>query len=380
LYFNNEFISRIADEFVKKYDISILDWFKCSFAAFTLFQRDVSVNPEIRISKDINIPEKELLKYLRINSYSVEELRQHYLQVRKETEKEFHFLISYAFLEKPILLLPNGKYVSPLPSLIIRQLGHGLNELIRRIDKNGYHLGKAFQLYCSDVLNCLSADKQLYDEDYLQKLIKGEKCCDFLLCTNHENILIECKAVNFNVKVLTENGLKSSGLVTKVVEGISQIYETIEHIVSGKLKNINLDLNKPFVPIIVTLEEIPEANSDWYYNKIILGNDKAKKLKVMDKPNLIILRPIILSVNTLEKLISFMSSASVSCFDLYNEWSRLGYHFAGDWGIYLSQKIATEFAGRNIMLQFMGKEFNSFLQTLKVKSDLEESDFLLKMD
>ncbi|MFA5293831.1 MAG: hypothetical protein WC496_12480 [Phycisphaerae bacterium] len=330
LFYNNNFLSKLHDDFEKIHGISVEKWFLCSFSMYAMFLKTCIIPQKFKISPGININESDIQTYLNLSCYTVTEIRQRYFEVRKDIPREFHFLTRTAFVERPIIALENTLLVAPIPELIFRHMGHGLNGLFENIDSYGYCLGKSFQEYTKKTLNCLSDIIRLYSNEELEKLSAGEKSCDFLLVTQSENILIECKAIDFKVRTLTENAILKSNAFTKVKDGIRQIDNTLNNIKTGKLCLPSVDANKPFLKIVVTFGEMLGFNSDW------LLNEMCPLIKDVDEKTS---KPIILSVDGLEKLVLYIENTKEFLIDIYRSKQEKGYFLTGDWDTYLENKI-----------------------------------------
>jgi len=330
LFYDNTFMSRLHNDFEKKHGLSVEKWFLCSFGLYAMFSKTCVIPKKFKISPNINLNESDIQTYLNLSCYSIAEVKRRYFEVRKKDTEEFHFLIRTVFTERPIIELENARLVAPIPGLIFRHMGHELENLFECVDSNGYHIAKSFEEYTKKVLSCLGSSTRLYSNNELEKLSDGKKSCDFLLVTPSENILIECKAVNFKVRTLTENALLKSNAFEKIKDGICQIDNTLGNIKTGKLCLPDVDINKPFLKIVVTFGEIIGFNSNWLLNKMCPSiNDIDEKIG----------KPTILSIDGLEKLVLYIENSKESFISIYRSKQEKGYFMTGDWDAYLDNKI-----------------------------------------
>ncbi|OQA01594.1 MAG: hypothetical protein BWY69_01328 [Planctomycetes bacterium ADurb.Bin401] len=363
LFCDNIFINKLHYEFEKIYGISVEKWFLCSFALYAMFFKKIMIPKKFQISQNININENDIQKYLNLSCYSITEIKQRFFDIRRNISEEFHFLTRTAFIERPIIDLENGLLVTPIPELIFRHMGYGLNDLFEKIDSYGYYLGKSFQEYTKKTLSCLSKMVKLYSNEELEKLSEGEKSCDFLVETESENILIECKAIDFKVRTLTENAIFKSNAFSKVKDAICQIENTLYNIKTGKLLLPGINTNKPFLKIVVTFGEMFGFNSDWLLNHM-LSSIKSVNSNI---------KPIILSIDGLEKLVLYKENAHESLIDIYHSKLKEGYLITGDWDTYISNKISAIQTVKN--LDFFEDGFDEMFNKFGI--DIEEKRVII---
>ena len=342
LFAENEFTPKLFSNFENKYGISVEKWFRYSLGAYAMLRNDLMISRySIKIGENLPFSNDDFQKYFDLSILTKEQVKERYFESRKNIEPEFYFLIRTCFLERPILQLSNNKLISPIPELIFRHVGYGLYGLLKSLDKDGYYIGKSLQAYTRRVLEDLKTKKVLIDNISMEKIAKDQKSCDFLLSTEHENILIECKATIFKVNTLSQNAIAKHTSTTNICRGVDQIHKTLDQIEEGKFDSLIIDKKKPFIGIILTLGEIPEANSDWYYEKIIPNNMMGKKLANYDDASkLIIRKPLILSVNALENLITYMNNSNESLVSIYDQKEKKGYFVTGDWERFLNHKLS----------------------------------------
>ncbi|OHB53094.1 MAG: hypothetical protein A2Y10_06880 [Planctomycetes bacterium GWF2_41_51] len=356
LFYDNDHIRKMHNDFENIYKISVEKWFLCSFAMYAMFAKDFIIPKEFKISSSMSIDENDISTYLNFSCYSVAEIQERYFETRKNIKEEFHFLVRTVFVERPIVLLDGDQLVAPVPELLFRHMGHGLNDLFEKIDSSyGCYLGKAFQEYTKKTLNCLS-NVVLYSNEELEKLSAGDKSCDFLLATQSENILIECKAIDLKVRTLTENAIFNSNAFSKIKDGICQIDNTLNNIMNGKLCLPGIDTKKPFLKMVVTFGEMFGFNSDWIFNKMCpqINYDEEKNLK-----------PMIFSIAGLEKFVLYIENSSESLIDIYHAKRKDGYFATGDWDNYLSSKIASIKPIKND-INFLNEGFDSMLDKFEI--------------
>lgn len=340
IFLDNEFTPKLFDDFEKKYGITAEKWFQCSYCTFAMMYNKLTIPLTFPIeSERIPLSENDFHAYFNLSAFTVEQVKDKYTTSREKINREFHFLIRSCFLERPILRLPDNRLIAPIPELIFRHAGYGLHQCFEDIDKHKRCIGDSFQSYVGNVLNCLKSKKELFDNNDIEKVADGEKSCDFILSTIHENILVECKATLFTVNILTQNAITKSTSTTHICRGFEQVDRTVDLINQGIFES-KIDKSKPCIGIIVTLGEIPAANSEWYFKEIIPSNVVGKKGFAAEFFKKTGRNPMIISINALENLIMYINSTNKSLLSIYDEKNGQSEIVVGDWETFLGNKIS----------------------------------------
>ena len=362
LFFDNNFTPKLFDKFSDKFGISVEKWFLCSICMFTFFYKSLIGNSNIKIPPGINVNDNDISRYLDLSVYSEEEIKENYFDARKGIPHEFHFLIRSIFMERPILKLTDGRIVAPIPRLIFRHMGYKLRAMFEAIDTNEHCVADSFEQYTEMVLTNLSSLIKLYSNNELETLSNPDKSCDFLLITRTENILIECKAVDFRVKTLTKNAIYNSNAFSKIQKAIVQIDSTLRNIKTKRIEIKKLDQTKPFLKIVVTFGEMRGFNSDWVLNELL----SKERLDIKSSSgNLNTTNPVIISIEGLEKLIMYIKSSGKSLIEIYNFKQEEGYCLTGDWDAFLTNKVCE--LDKSEKLNFVERVFNEVYERLGIK-------------
>lgn len=221
---------------------------------------------------------------------------------------------------------------------MFRHVIEGLYRLMRGFDGFSQEIGDAVESYVERLLTCYDNRVAFFGEQHLKPLASG-KSCDFLLELANEIILLETKAVGFTKTVLTENSIKDDTSTRRVAEGVTQIYTTAHNLHAGRFDTLGIDKSKPLLGIVVTLGDIPLVNSDWYFDTFImtLANPKLSS-PIFPSPNLS-LKPVAMTVRTLEQLVMLCNSLRTSPLKLHAEKGTFPILAVGDWDTYLSHKV-----------------------------------------
>ena len=374
LFAENEFTPKLHSDFENTYSISVEKWFRYSLAAYAMLRNDLMISRyNIKIQMSLPFSNEDFQKYFDLSIMTAQQVKEKYFESRKNIDPEFYFLIRTCFLERPILQLSNNKLISPIPELIFRHVGYGLYGLFENLDKNGYYIGKSLQSYTRSVLEDLKITNVLIDNNSLEKIAKGQKSCDYILSTEHENILIECKATIFKVNTLTQNAIANHTSTTNICRGIAQIHETLKQIEQGKFDSLGIDKRKPFIGIIITFGEIPEANSDWYSEEITPNNVIGAKSSDYDgSSKLIVRKPLILSLNALENLVTLMNNSEESLVSIYDQKEKEGYISTGDWERFLIRKLSA--LEKVVPLTFIKSVMEEFYKRLGLNNKIKQAN------
>jgi len=345
LFVNNPYTALLREESKKKFGISMEQWFHLAFLSWAAAnqQDNCMFRKDIFLSCDFyNVTQDVIETFYRYTSLSIGQIKENYLSVRKQEERAFHFLIRSVFLARPIIDLEDGNMIAPYPNLIFINSGEGLLELVSSIKNYDVDISKSFEAYVEQLLKCLDNKIQIISSNELEAVVKRTtrgKSCDFLVETDTEIILVECKATTFTAKMFTDNAILNNNSTSKIAKALVQLYTTAYDLSKGVFDALNIDKNKPTIGIVVTLGEIPLVNSEWYFNSFIIARAD-NKLTFPIFPSIAMKsEPISMSVDSFEKLITVLNNSKTNIMDLYEQKERKGYGTVGDWNSYLRSQL-----------------------------------------
>lgn len=228
--------------------------------------------------------------------------------------------------------------ISPHPDLIFLHTGTGLYRLILPLRSFSKEFGKSFELYTEKILNCYQNSVITISNKQLEK-VSGGKSCDFLIEVSNSILLIECKATLFTAEIFTDNAIENNNSTRKVAKGLVQIYTTAKDVNLGVFDSLGVNSQKPIIGIVVTFGEILLANTDWYFENFFLKRT-GKELDISIYPSQgMKRRPIVISVETLEKLITLINNSSESVLSLYDEKLTKSEAEVGEWDTFIKSKL-----------------------------------------
>lgn len=373
IFVNNHYTSKLADDFQRKYSFSYEQWFHLVFFLWAAANQNLEriFKREVLYHSDFYKVNAEIINsfYNQI-SITPENIKDNYFELRKDIESAYHFLIPSVFLEKPIIDFGNGYMLAPNPDLLFVYSGKGMLDLTSRIEGYDAYLAKSFEEHIFHVISCLDGIINIVDNQRLKDLTTG-KSCDFLVETEKEIFLIECKATSFTAKMFTDNAILNNNSTGKIADALVQLYTTAYDLEQDVFESLNIDNNKTVIGIIITLGEIPLVNSEWYFNQFIMTRaDTEKKLVEPIYPsNIMKKQPVSMAIETFENLITIMNNENLTFMELYNKKENEGIRKVGDWDSYMSNSLKRDYQLLPIILSNNEQFFKSMgIPELKEKS------------
>jgi hypothetical protein len=299
------------------------------------FHRDTLAKCEFH-----DIPPDRVDAYLKAASRAPRQIGDEFWELRKRTKPQFHSLIRSIFLKFPIVALADNTYLAPHWQIVLRHSGQGLYSAIKALPSFGKEFGRSVQRYIGKLLACADRKMRLVTNSELEKHSPG-KSCDYLLEFADCVLLLESKATSFVAQHLTENAILNDGSTGKIAEGIEQLYTTAHDLRSGVFQAFGIDRDKPVIGIVATFGDIPFANSDWYFKTFVLPR-AGSKLQQPIFPSVNMSRaPIVMTLGTLELLVTVLNSRLTSMTALCDEKDALPYITVGDWDAFLREKVSS---------------------------------------
>ncbi len=373
LFVKNKPLSQLEKSFFKKYHLSFEEWFKCCFAAHVAAEKAPNGFFLKGCIKSLE-PLKKLTSletFYKISSITPKEIGKEFKRIRSKTRPQFHSLIRTIFLDKPLIDFGH-EVCCPKPSLMFRHSNEGLHKLLKdssELKKEfGKEFGRSFENYIFTLLALFYDKVNLLNGKELEKKSPG-KSCDFLLETKDCIILVECKTVRFNARILTENIIADDGSTTRVVSGLEQLYTTARDLENGVFPFSDVDNSKPTLGIVVTYGDIPFVNKDWYFETFFESKSKTDFDSSIYPSKKLSRRPIVLSVSGLEKFITVLNNAQASPLGLCERKNDKSYNEVGDWNIFLNSELKSleKSNGRITPLSCIQDSFNMFLESLEIR-------------
>lgn len=249
--------------------MSYRDFFTCSFWIYSVFEKKSYwvEKPYFFQEKNENttFSEKNMSKTLSILSTGLSELREQLKQQLKYDSNTF-ITHDYEHVKKPIFEFNQNLYCL-IPDLLFNQFTSGVYYLAEIYD-NKYKLnnafGSCFEQYVGIVLNKNQRDKMKITKEL--KYNRGQnKTSDWIIESNETIVFIECKTKRLQMQSKKYEDINRSDF-NSIVEAVFQTYQVYNFYKNGKIKDLEYNPKKFFIPIIITLEEwyagIPDLNEE----------------------------------------------------------------------------------------------------------------------
>lgn len=344
IFVDNRHAKKLDHEFHAKYGLSLEQWFHL----LALLYFGVIQLPTRRFVKDMllncefySVEEKSAQSLYRLISYNFEHIKENYVELRKQVDPAYHFLIRSVFLKRPVVDLEDGNMIAPHPDLIFRLMGEGAIQLAGDLDGYEDCISEGLENYVYAMLENISGKKVLLQSKEMESIVKkatGGKSCDFLVETENEIILLECKATTFTANMFTDKAILNNNSTGQIAKALIQLYTTVRDVNSEVFVDLGIDHTKRIVGVVITLGEIFGVDSDWYFNKFIMHRAKDKLDSSIYPSQSMPLRPAIITVDALEDLVMTLNNENGGVSALYNERSEAGYHAVGDWVQHLKHR------------------------------------------
>ena len=366
LFISDTPMPRCAQEFLSEHGLTMEEWCQLSFLYSAVAQEAQGrCFPRAQLWRELPIrfkgSEECSEAFIRMSSQTPDQIRTTYRELRSKVALEYHTLIRSVFLSKPIIDFGEAGLLAPLPQLLLRNSWAGIYQAVREMAPFGKEFGDSFQAYVEQLLDCDEQKQRVLASKDLERHT-SRRSCDFLVERPDEMILIETKAATFSHDFLTEKAILDDNSTIKVAEGMEQIYGTAYDIGEGALAPLSIRSDKPLLGIVVTFGDLFIPNSKWYFEKFIL--EKAKdKLSAPIYPNEALDRPIVLSIQALERFVEYLNTSGTRALDLRKEKDQQEFALVGDWDVYLKNKLnsCTEPIKH---LPIMRREFDDFFQQM----------------
>ena len=363
LFVTDGVMPRVSEEFEQKYGITPEQWTKLCFITFAQAQKQAHFTWEsVSTYEKVDVPSEGIRTFFSLSSISPKAIGERFRRKRIEVPLQFHSLIRPVFLEKPLIDFGEGRLLCPHPHLVSRHLSEGLYRLARSCECFGEEFGKSFQQYVGRVLKAHRGEHKLFDSNQIDKLLESSSC-DFLVETADAVLLVEAKGATFTADLLTDGAILNDNSTTKVAKAMKQIYSTAHGMDSDVFRGLGIDCEKPILGMVVTFGELPFANSEWYFNSFFLPRARTVLSPPIYPGTSMKNHPIVISVRTLEHLVTCLNNLNASYMKLFEEKEQRHYNEVGDWNTFLKSKLRDQ--GENIeALPFVRQQTDEFFNNL----------------
>ncbi len=199
--------------FREAYELTIRDWIYLCFSIFS--NTTPKKTPVTSIGNYVNtnisgFPKGSVASFFEMASLSPAQIAERYKDIRTRYPNYLHIFLPSIFLDHPLVRYDDGQYLAVHPGLIYHYSLDGLYQACQHLpDENTFYgeFGSSFERYIGTVLNKLTGEYSVLEEQEIQAVSPG-KSCDYVVVTSDSIVLIECKAVRYSATLLTEGAIK----------------------------------------------------------------------------------------------------------------------------------------------------------------------------
>ncbi|KAA9007337.1 hypothetical protein F4V43_02300 [Paenibacillus spiritus] len=354
------FFKKSEKYFIDTYNMSFLEWYTMGFALYAgMLQRNPKIlSKQYLYGLDKNIyTEAKIDDFFRLFSITKNQVKEFNTNVVKKIG-EIHALfydtyLQGAFLERPLLKLDDqDNYLAVHKELLMRRVLEGIFDICKKDIPSvfGLEFGASFESYVGEVIRLFNNDSQIITENQLRKL-SDKKVCDYVIVYEDYIFLIECKGIEYSAYISSEYAMKGDNSSKKISTGFEQLTSVAKQLNDKVFFDLVGDIqNKKIISAVVTYKQLYQANSDWYYSNVLSEHFEKKDvdLKLFD------IKPQIISIMELERILKNMSETNKSIYALFEDKINKGEYLTGDWTSYIQEE------GSIPMLE---TAFNDFVNT-----------------
>jgi hypothetical protein len=347
--------------FSKKYDLNFEDWLFLCFSTLTAVfnDRPPIVSIQTYLESDILLPKKESIgNFLSLSSLTISGIRDEYIAIRSGLPTYLHGFLPSVFFDYPLIAYSNGTFLVPHPYFIFRQATEGLYRICSELDREIFapEFSRSFERYVYKVLMEIPGVIKILREAEIQRESPG-RVCDYLIDLQDCILLVECKAIRYSSKLMSEKAISQDNSTTKIVDALEQLFGLAYRLQNGELNNRLTDPRKPLIGICVTYGEIEFVNSPMYFDTFISPKIDLPEKEKLSFPKPFNVLPQIMSIETFERFIQTILEKSDSTIALMNAKLSENYFSVGDWPSFLNLKYNNE---PHLQLKFLEDASNYF--------------------
>ncbi|WP_431089941.1 hypothetical protein [Paenibacillus sp. 8b26] len=371
LLFDSKYLKKTESFLKEKYNLTFYQWYCIGFAIYAgldnLEQKIIDKSYLLSMCGE-HIREENIDSFFEIVSTTSEGVKEIQNDIFKKVgEIQGLFYDTYlqgSFFSKPFLKLKDGGYLAVHKELFMRKVIEGIFDLCKKEIPSdfGVEFGKSFESYVGEVIRNFIPNSKIITETDVRK-ITDRKVCDYILVLDDCIYLIECKGVEYSAHIAAENAMKNDNSTKKISTGYEQLTSAAKMLKEGLLVDLvgNID-SKKIIASVITYKQLYQANTQWYFDKIISPNIANKDIDL----ELFDIRPQVVSIMELEKIMLYLSENNFEIVKLFREKVDKNDFITGDWIVYLKNNEAS--------IQFLNDAFEKFIKDFVQRVFSEEID------
>lgn len=346
LFIQDQPMPRIQQRFQERYGMTMFDWVSIcfGFVAMTNAPHSPLVGPGKYLSVvSETLPESAFTTFLEMASRSPGDIASRYREDLNASASHLRIFRLSIFLDYPLISLHDRHYLSPHPGLLYRFCLDGLYRYCQGLDGVIFadEFGRSFERYVRRIMEELGTECQIFHEPRVPSKAEDEdQACDYAVVYKDAILLVECKAVRYSARFLTDNAIEGDNSTSKLAKSLEQISETASRIRSGDLDQLFNTRNKRLIGISVTFGHIYFANSPNYVRQYILP--KANRIDPDQWPSPLDYDSQILSIDVFERFIAVLRSTGLSPAELLKRKLAKESSAVGDWDNFLHDEFESQ--------------------------------------
>jgi len=267
-------------------------------------------------------------------SATPQEIGQLYRERRSQYNRPYlKGLARHAILDRPLIRTTDNRVIAPIPHLVGARTFDYLANLCKDSgDTIGQKLTSAVELHAKYLLSKTPGLRSIVQESDLKRHFNGQ-CCDLVYEHDDGIVPVEIKCTTEGSRVPSADILRSSTATGEICKGILQLRCISRAIEDGTFVPIGITANTTACKILITLSEIPFANTQWYYENVL--NPRLADI-APDEPRFERMRDcVIISLRDFEKMICYIISEKYSVSNFISRYTGEDYSAVGEIGTYL---------------------------------------------
>lgn len=357
--------------FVQSYGLNFKEWMLIGFGIFACLNNRTpkTLTTEYFTKADTKIVSDDSVhNFFALNSVTPDGVKSYYQKIEDKVGKTqslfYDTYLQSIFLEKPLLLLEEKRYLTVHKELHMRRVIEGIFDICKKEipSEFGNEFGSNFERYVEYLLSMFLPTAFIVPERKMRQYTSN-KICDFMIVFEEYIFLIECKGIEYSAFIASENAIRGDNSARKISTGIEQLSSVANLIKEGVFFDlIGESHDKKIIASVITYKQLYQANSDWYYDTVISPNIVHADVDF----SLFNYRPQILSIEELEALLKYCDTHNKSYYEVFKQKIPQSDFLTGDWEAYL--KLESN------VIPFLKDKFSSFFeQEIGVKHPSENN-------
>jgi hypothetical protein len=227
--------SGLREAIEAEYGLSVEQLFQGAFAALATFFQHWALAPEFPETsvKVLGYSNRSILDRYSTSFPNLVEASKSHRSLGEDWAYTFHPLRAH-----PLIELPDGKRICPVPGLLARRFTDGMYFEVGRIpDALSLHLGPAFQAFVGDVIAAANEGEfHVYDEQRYGSAKAPKDTIDWIVQDRSATLFVECKVLRLAHagRAKLASAPETRREYDKMAKAVGQAYQTLNDALSGQ--------------------------------------------------------------------------------------------------------------------------------------------------